>query len=328
MQEILDTIDHKLLYALEKNARSSISEIARECNVSKQVAGYRLSKLENNVIKSYFTILDVTKLGYAIQKAFLKLQNTTAREEKALINYLKNHPDVVWLVSCDGQFDLAFGMRFNSFEDYAQKLSELDSKFGHLILERKIAPIVTGHFFYRTYLTGNAHKDREYAFGSTPAKAKLDDIDWQLIVELSKNCRVSTIALAHTVGLTPDGIRKRIKRLEESGTIKNYTIVLNNSTIDQQHFKILVKLKDSTNQNYEAVNEYCNSNPNIFYAVKTFGEWELEIDLEVPNSEKFREVMRDLKNKFSGIIRDYSYVNIYEIHKYNFCPAKPVNVND
>jgi Lrp/AsnC family leucine-responsive transcriptional regulator len=324
-----DLRDKKLLYELDRNARASFSELARTAGISKQVARYRLNALERSgLINTYFTIIDVARLGYTIRKAFIKLQNVNEEQENELIAWLKNNPNVVWLASSDGQFDMAFGMRAVNIEKYAEQLAELDNKFGHLFLERQIAPIVKGQYFYRDYLIGReAGTERELIFGSVPVHPDMDGNDWEILVELGINARVPVVEISKKVGLSPDSVTKRLHKLEKSGAVRGYILVLNNAALEQLQYKVLIKLKSVTQKRYRLLVEFCRQHPNIFYIVRTFGVWDFEIDMEVHDAASFRRIMRSLKAKFSDIIRDYSYLNIYQIHKYNFCPSKPESLS-
>ena len=321
----LDAKDRKLLYELDRNARISFTELARRAGVSKQVARYRVAQLERaGVISTYFAIIDISRLGFGIRKAFVKLQNADEAQEAKLIAWLRNNPNVVWLASCDGQFDIAFGMWAPDVEQYADQLAELDNKFGHLFLQRQIAPIVRGQYFCRDYLVNKeAGSERELAFGSVPQAVDLDNFDWRILVELGKNARSSITEIASKAGLSPDAVGKRLRRLEKAGVIKNYVLVLDNAVLGQLQYKVLVKLKSVTQYRYRSLLEFCRLHPNIFYAVKTFGVWEFEIDMEVPDALAFRNAMRELKEKFSDIISDYYHITVYKIHKYNFCPSVP-----
>ena len=321
----LDLKDKKLLYALDRNARATYSDISKRIGVSKQVARYRLNLIEKaGIINTYFTIIDSARLGYTIRKAFIKLQNADEKQEAELIGWLKNNTNVVWLASSDGQFDISFGMRSNNIEKYTEQLAELDNRFGQLFLQRQIAPIVKGQYFYRDYLISkDAGTERELAFGSVPIQPRLDQADWKLLVGLAKNARAPVTELAKSVELSPDAITKRIKKLEKSGVIQGYILVLDNAALGQLHYKVMMHLKSVTQKRYDTLLGFCKIHPNIFYVVRTFGVWEFEIDMEVPDVASFRKIMRELKERFSDIIRDYSYISIYKIHKYNFCPGMP-----
>jgi DNA-binding Lrp family transcriptional regulator len=56
-----------------------------------------------------------------------------------------------------------------------------------------------------------------------PMKA-LDAIDRRLIALLQDNARLSTVALAKTVGLARSSVQERLQRLEAAGVIAQYTV--------------------------------------------------------------------------------------------------------
>ncbi|MFH0832540.1 MAG: Lrp/AsnC family transcriptional regulator [Candidatus Aenigmatarchaeota archaeon] len=54
----------------------------------------------------------------------------------------------------------------------------------------------------------------------------LDDKDWKIISVLKKNSKLSTQQIAKKTLIPTTTIHNRIKKLEKTGVIKNYTIVL------------------------------------------------------------------------------------------------------
>ena len=324
---LLDAKNRKILYELDKNARVTYTELARKVGVSKEVARYRHLALEKNgAIGKYFTIIDVSRIGYSNYKAFLKLQNASEKKERELAEYLKKNPNVAWSASCDGAFDVAFGMLAPNLEAYAEKLEDLDNRFGDVILQRDIAPIVRGEDFNRDYLVGKrSGTERAMTFGSVPKNVELDEVDGKILMSLGINARTPVSVLAHRADVSPDAAASRLRRLEKAGIIRNYILVLNNESLGQLHFKVMARLHAATREQRLALVEFCRSHPNIFYTVsRTFGPWEFEFDMEVPNVESFRSVMRNFKEAFADLLRDYSYIQIYRVNKYNFCPKMPV----
>ena len=55
---------------------------------------------------------------------------------------------------------------------------------------------------------------------------RLDDIDRQLVDLLFVNSRLKTADLARRIGLSPPSTAERIKRLEETGVIRGYTVTV------------------------------------------------------------------------------------------------------
>lgn len=58
------------------------------------------------------------------------------------------------------------------------------------------------------------------------SQADLDELDRAILRELQEDGRISNVALARRVNLSPPAIHTRIKRLEEQGTIRRYVALL------------------------------------------------------------------------------------------------------
>ena len=62
------------------------SQIAKKVKLSKPSVEYRLNRFDkNNIIFSYYTVIDFTKIGYFQYKVYFKFQNTDLSEEKNII---------------------------------------------------------------------------------------------------------------------------------------------------------------------------------------------------------------------------------------------------
>jgi len=320
----LDLKDRKILYQLDINSRQSNSEIAKKVGLSKQVVGFRIKRLiKEKIISFFYSVIDISKLGFTVHKNFLRLQNLDRGKEKELIDFLKNHPNVVWIASCDGRFDLAFGTWAKNMEFLDKTLTELDKKFGDYIAERQIATIIRGDYFIRDYLINKkqASSYRESFFGAVPSPVKMDKNDWKILLILGENSRNTAVDIAHKIKLSADAVGERIRKLQKSGVIRHYNIVPIESKYPFLHYKVLIGFRNISEQRERTLREYCRRKANIVYIVKSLGPWEFEIDLEVESAEQFREVMMDIKTTFSDILKDYSALTIYKVHKYNFCPS-------
>ena len=111
--------------------------------------------------------------------------------------------------------------------------------------------------------------------------------------------------------------------MEKSGIIRHYNFVPNEAQYPYFHYKILVGLKDLQVNSLQKVIEYCRINPNIVYVVQALGPWELEIDMEVESPQQYRDIMMSIKTQFADILKDHTALQIYQAHKYNFCPSIP-----
>ena len=61
---------------------------------------------------------------------------------------------------------------------------------------------------------------------------KLDRTDRRILQEIQRNGRVSNLELADAVGLSPTPCARRLKRLEDSGIIRDHVALLDQSALD------------------------------------------------------------------------------------------------
>ncbi|PIN79572.1 hypothetical protein COV16_03490 [Candidatus Woesearchaeota archaeon CG10_big_fil_rev_8_21_14_0_10_34_8] len=325
MKPKLDLKDRRILYQLDTNSRQSNSQIAKKVGLSKQVVGFRIKRLLKQNMLSFYAVIDISKLGFTIHKNFLRLQNINRNKEKQLLNFLKNHPNIVWIASCDGKYDLAFGTWAKDMEFLDKTIKELDQNFGKHISERHIATIIKGQYFIRDYLIPKTkHSFKESFFGAVPTPTKIDETNWKILVELGKDARKNAVDIAKEINVSADAVGDRIKKLEKAGVIKHYNIVPNESNYPYLHYKVLIGLRNITEEKENKLIEFCHVHPNIVYIVKALGPWEFEIDIECSDTTEFREIMMDIKTQFSDIVKDYSALQMYQVHKYNFCPSMQI----
>lgn len=63
---------------------------------------------------------------------------------------------------------------------------------------------------------------------------RLDATDWRILKELQSDGRITNVALAQRVGITPPPCLRRMRALEEAGIISGYTVLLDEKALGFQ----------------------------------------------------------------------------------------------
>ena len=319
----LDLKDKKILYELDENARQSYSQVARKVGLSKEVVRYRIENLiKNKVISGFLLIVDSKRLNLFYSKAFVTLQDISEKEKVELINYLINNKKVVAVFETEGKYDLFFSIIAKDMEELNKTLLEIENRFGKYFHEKVVNTILQGYYFLRNYLIEKKSVNRRLiGFGIMKEVIELDEIDKKILLLLSYNPRESLVDISKKVKLSADGVSLRIKKLEKRGLIQNYTLILNNNEIGQFHYKILLDLKNFTEQSEKSLLQFCEQHTHVYYACKTLTPWKFEIDIEVSSNEEYRRILQEIKNKFSAIIKETISLQAFKLHKYNLLPS-------
>jgi DNA-binding Lrp family transcriptional regulator len=321
----LDQKDKLILYLLDGNSKQPLSKIAKQVKLSRESVLYRLnSYFDNNIIRNYLPIIDTGAFEYTHYKVFLKLSNINSEKEKEFIDFLKSNSNVSWIGSIEGTYSLKYVIRAKSTLELSKILNDINKDYWKYIKKMDFATIIAGHHFSRDYLIKDLNKNKSLVKKDiitwTEARIanKLDNIDYLILNELSKNVRKSSTDIAKLVKTSPDTVILRIKKMEKLKVIQNYTIWPNVNNLIGQYYKILLTFNKSDDILEKKLLQYCNADSNIVYLVKTFGNWQYEIDIEVKSPEDMRELMRKFSTHFEESLLEYDVLNVYKEHKFKF----------
>jgi len=132
----IDTLDMKIIKALQTDARKPIVRLAREVGANEATVRRRIDKLsKEGIIERFTVVLDYHKLGRVI-KAFIGLRVQPAKLRE-IVDHLSKHPDIQVLYRTSGDTDIFAEVIFEKMEDLNEFLEE------ELRLEGILGTIVT-----------------------------------------------------------------------------------------------------------------------------------------------------------------------------------------
>ena len=107
----VELLDLEIIKVLQKDARASFRDIARQLNVAVGTVQSRVKKMElNNTIKGFSVDLDYSKLGYSLT-ALIQLQ-AKGRHLKEVERKLAKYDAVCVVYDLTGDFDIAVIAKF------------------------------------------------------------------------------------------------------------------------------------------------------------------------------------------------------------------------
>ncbi|MBI4116604.1 winged helix-turn-helix transcriptional regulator [Candidatus Pacearchaeota archaeon] len=315
----LDLKDRKILTLLDENSSMSNSQISRKVGLSKPAVEYRLERFEkNNVILSYYTVVNFTKLGYSQYKIYFKFQNIDIENEKKIIDYWKKDSNSVWVAETRGKWDLAVSIVAENNFRFGKILDEFMNKFSKFILEKDVLLLEYSPLYSRGYMAET--KPKEFLYGIPTKVYVLDETDRKILNILSTNARIPIIEMAEKTKLTRDVINYRIKKLTKEDIIVQYRCYLNLHNIGINHYKIIFRTKNFNENSEKEIREYVARHKKATQFLKIIGSWDIEIEFETENEDELYKILTDIRKKFSSIIRDFDILRITETFKLDFYP--------
>ena len=317
----LDLKDKKILFELDFNARMSYSQLARKVGLSKQGTEYKVKNLiKKGVIKGFYPVINVPKLGYIYCRVFLTLQNLTKKRQNEIIKYLINHKKVFWLFSMQGMFDLLIVIWAKSVTEFKEFVEELENKFWENI-KTKFETVTTDVIHYQhRYLLG-IKKTREIHIKETSERIKIDDLDKKILDVLCIDARIPLVDISKQINESPKLVAYRIKKLEEKRLIEGYRSLINHNKIGFTYYKIFINLNNISKQQSIKLKSYIRNNPFVIYFVEGVGlPGDLDIEMMVKSNQQLFDFINDLKFKFPTLIGEYNTVIFMDTLKVNYLP--------
>lgn len=301
--ENLDRLDRRVLFELDRNSRKPVSDIARAIGEGRDRVEYRTQRLiDNGIIQGFTTSVDLFKLGYTLFKTYLRLENNRARVAEFMA-HLKKHPQVYWLAFGDGVWDVVIAVFVRHVREFHDFHNKLLSEFNSVILQFNTSSLVDIKFYGRNYLVKSTRGViREWGM---PDNVPVDSLDLNILKILAHDSRTSTVEIGDKVGSAPHVVRYRIERLEKLRVITGYRANLDLTKLNMLFIKCQLFLRNYELSLRELLVSYCNSNPYITTYIEQVGDCNIELEFEVPNYQKYCEIIDDIRGQYSKLIRNF-----------------------
>jgi len=314
----LDLKDRKLLYELDNNSRQSCSKIGKKIGLSPEVVNYRIKRLEKEeIITQYQLIVNLSTLNIMQFKICLSFQHIKSDKLDRIIEELKSISSVKWIVSCKGNWDLILSLETESIEDIDKLKDNILTRFGNHINKKALSILVEARTYNRDYLIEDKSLVTDSRIIMKKDKIiKIDDLDLKILKKLAENARKSIVEIATELKQSVRAINYRIKQLEKKKVILGYKIALNYEKLGIQFFKTFIYLDNSKAERTGSLIKYLEQNKNIIHHVKVLGNWDLEPEFEVYSEMEFNQILKEIKDLYSDIIKHLEIITISKEHKF------------
>jgi len=150
-------------------------------------------------------------------------------------------------------------------------------------------------------------------------KVKLDAKDKKILEQLQKNARQLISEIAKKTGLPRDVVQYRIKKLEENKVIRAYHTFLNPSKLGYPLYVYVgFSLYNITTEDEEKFLAFLKNHKNVIYVAKNSGKWDFSIGVCAKDYKEFDDILKEIRRKFSKIIKDYETMPVIQEYKYDY----------
>lgn len=302
----LDLKDKRILSLMDLNARISYNEIAKKVKVSKEVARYRVKRLEEcGIIRSYYCIFNSMDLKKIMYRVYFKLSGGGGSIDEQMSSFLEKNFD--WVSTVKGDFDFVAMKLSNTILGFENLLNDVLDLFGTNISKYWVSTITHISIYNKRYFVkGTKPFSVEIKKGNE--NFNLDPLDEKIIAALKDQARISNSDIARNLQLTEKTVRNRIKKLQENKVILAFTPLLDYKKLGLHYFKILFSLSRKSRKSIKRIISFASVHESVVYYVGGIGCKDVEIEVQVKSIDDLYFIIDEFRNRFKDDIVFYSFM--------------------
>jgi len=293
----LDSFDRRIACILLENSRESLSDISKKIRLSRENVNYKIKRLSSNgFIEDFYAKFNEAELKIKHCVAFVQLKGLKSNSEQEILDFLKRQEFVNWVGTVAGKWTLIFDLRVPETIAVSGIMNQLLAGFGENIEDYVLLNVEEGELFFEKCLEEKL-RNLKWSKKKTRRK-KLDRTDCKIMEVLNKNSRASYAEIAEKIGLSANGVKKRIKNLEDSKMIEKYSITLNFKKLGFEWYGIQLKLAKFEQELNASIRQFFRSHPRIIFYYKYLGPWDYDIGFMARDSTELKNFINELRAKF------------------------------
>ena len=149
----------------------------------------------------------------------------------------------------------------------------------------------------------------------------LDKTDRRILECLQKDGRISNVALAKKVNLTPTPCLERVKRLERDGYIHKYTALLNPQMVEAGLLVFVeIDLLRTSPDVFREFRKEASRLPQVLDCHLVSGNFDYLIKARVNDMQEYRELLGEKILSLPGVSGSRSYVVMEEVKETTALP--------
>ncbi len=308
----LDKKDKDLLKILNQNARISQTRLSKLAHISRELAAYRIKKLEKEkFISGYNLIISNTKLNFKTYTILIKIQNVTNEALERICSFIKKNRNIKYFDRCSGDWDLILTIAVKNKFGLSDFIEEINEEFGENIAENhvliNIVPLKHGNLEIISKMNYKIKKPEKY-YG----KIRIDNKDRRILNTLSKSPKLPISELARRTNLNPETCSNRFNRLIKIGIISGAKAIINHTKLGYTRYVIFLRINKFSNEKRRKIAKFLKTQDKVIFAERVIGNYDLKINILAENPKQFDEQFNILRSYFKDNLKNYSLSLVLE----------------
>lgn len=137
---------------------------------------------------------------------------------------------------------------------------------------------------------------------SSKMHTTLDDIDRTILRALQANGRITNADLARQVNLSPPAVHARMRRLEDQGIIRRFTVVLDRESLGFEMLCLIsIRMERHQRPDIERLRAAVLDMPEVLECHHLTGEFDYQLKVVVHNRKELERFVIDRLSTIQGL---------------------------
>jgi DNA-binding Lrp family transcriptional regulator len=309
----LDDVDTQLIALLRENGRATNRELAARLDLAEPTVRARIRRLADAKVMRVVALTDFRALGYDFYiMLWIRVEGRSAQD---VAQDLARLPRVLAVSLIVGSFDIWAVVIARGKDDLAD-FSATD--LGQVSGIRDVEGVLALEILRYNSEWGPPLPPSDRLSAHLDGSAGLDRIDAEIIEVLREDGRASNREVARQVGVSEGTVRARLRRLEESGTVR--IMAVTNPLAVGLNAWTPVGLRVERDKITE-VAAALQKLDNLTLVARTFGMFDMVVVALVPTRDDLLRLLTDEIGRIPGVRRTETSEAI-RVVKYNYTLAR------
>ncbi len=146
----------------------------------------------------------------------------------------------------------------------------------------------------------------------------LDDIDIRVIDALQEDGRISNVALAEKVGLSPSACLRRVQLLEQRGVIEGYAALVNSTELGWgTHVIVAITLDKQSGEHLDAFEDAVADCSDVMECYLMAGDADYVLRVVARDAADYERIHKERLSRLPGVARIQSSFALRQVVRRN-----------
>jgi len=170
-----------------------------------------------------------------------------------------------------------------------------------------------------------AMRKMRFSYGVKP---ELDEKDWAILNLIKDDARMPVSRIARKLGFTREVVKYRIEKMKRN-KVAAFIAWTDPPKLGYTVWGFMnIAFKDMTPAREKGFIDYVSVHPNVSFAYSALGRFDFGLEFFARDLGHFYDLQKEIKEKFSDIIKDYETGTFVDVYKVDYVPRQDATRKD